>query len=216
VRSWICAIAPIPTEPTSAPGSRTNIEELSVSILPRITRRPGMRGMAAIALVSSLVLGVGVSVGSASAAKLPSTPTAAAPHCLTRVIGQEATGEFRLSTPSCYATMADVQRNAGSTASGGSSDGVAAFGGDFVIGTHYDGSGFSGASISVVGSDCYGGYLNLTGWWANRVSSTANGCPSINHYYWPNLGGTHETTQGGGGNLWSHNNLSESISYTGW
>jgi hypothetical protein len=89
-------------------------------------------------------------------------------------------------------------------------------GGTWIIGSHFDGFGYSGSSFSVEGSDCYGGYLNLTGWWANRVSSTINGCPAIRHYYWPDLGGSYETTSGFGGNLNALNNLSESISYTGW
>jgi hypothetical protein len=186
-----------------------------VSTLPRFTRRPRRHAFVAFALVSSLVLGT---MGTASAAKTPSTPTEAAPHCLTRVTGKLASGELQLSTPTCYATMAEVLLNAagGGAVNGRSSGGgVAAFG-TFIIGTHFDGFGFTGASISVQGSDCYGGYINLTGWWANRVSSTINGCPAIVHYYWPNLGGTFETTYGGGGDLTYMNNLSESIAYSGW
>jgi hypothetical protein len=181
-----------------------------VSILPRITRRPNRRPAVVLAVASTLVISAVVSIGAATAASTtpPSTPTSAAPHCLTRVTGKSASGELRLSTPVCYSTFAHVQLRAGG--------GVVALGGDFIIGTHYDGASFSGASISVQGSDCYGGYINLTGWWANRVSSTINGCPVVNHYYWPNLGGSSEATTGFGGNLSSLNNLSESISYNGW
>ena len=174
---------------------------------------PRRRRVLALTLASALVLSVVVSVGTASAAK-------AAEHCLARVIGQSETGELQLSTPVCYATYADVLANVGGSASAkraGSGGGMTTMsGGTFILGTHYDGSGWSGSSFSVEGVDCYGGYLNLTGWWANRVSSTYNGCPSIGHHYWPNLGGASETTSGFGANLTSLNNLSESISYSGW
>ena len=179
-----------------------------MSIFPRFARRPNRRTVLCLVVASTIVFSAVVSVGAASAAP-PSTPTSAAPHCLTRVTGKSASGELRLSTPACYATLTAVLLKA----AGG---GVVALSGDFILGTHYDGAGYTGASISVVGSDCYGGYINLTGWWANRVSSTANGCPEIWHYYWPNLAGTSEPTTSGGGNLTSLNNLSESISYNGW
>ena len=176
-------------------------------IFVSFTRRPNERTVLGLA-VASLLFSATLSIGPASAA-VPSTPTSAAPHCLTRVTGKSASGELRLSTPACYSTLTAVLLKA----VGG---GLVALSGDFILGTHYDGANFTGASISVQGSDCYGGYINLTGWWANRVSSTANGCPEIYHYYWPDLAGTSEATYGGGGNLSSLDNLSESISYTGW
>jgi hypothetical protein len=192
------------------------------------------RALATIALVSSLVLTAAVSAGTASAAQAPpSAPTADAPHCLTRVTSRTATGELLLSTPECHATFAAVVERSGRSVTSQSITpaqahqqglvGVAAGGGGmttmsdtWLIGTHFDGANYTGASISVEGSDCYGGYINLTGWWANRVSSTINGCPAIVHYYWPDLGGTNETTYNFGGNLSGLNNLSESIAYTGW
>jgi hypothetical protein len=178
-----------------------------VSIFPRFTRRPNRRTVLGLAVASTFLFSATVSVGAASAAKTPpSTPTSAAPHCLTRVIGKSASGELQLSTPVCYATFTTVLLKA--------EGGVVALS-DFIIGTHYDGANYTGASISVQGSDCYGGYINLTGWWANRVSSTDSMCPQVKHYYWPDLGGSYESTYGSG-NLSSLNNLSESISYTGW
>lgn len=182
-----------------------------MSMLSRFIRRPSGRTVVGLTLASSLICSAVVSIGAASAAvkSPPSTPTSTAPHCLTRVTGKSASGELRLSTPACYATFADVLVRAG----GG---GVVASSGTWIIGTHYDGANYTGSSISVQGSDCYGGYINLTGWWANRVSSTINGCPTVGHYYWPDLGGSSENTYGFGGNLYTLNNLSESISYSGW
>jgi hypothetical protein len=205
-----------------------------VSIFTSNASRPRKRSAIAITLASCLVLSTLGSVGAASAAaKPPTTPTDAAPHCLTRVIGKLASGELQLSTPACYPLFSDVLRNAGQPVSDKSispsqasqqgllglrapGGGAVALGLNGMIGVHFDGSGYSGASISVQGSDCYGGYINLSGWWANRVSSTINGCPAVVHYYWPNLGGSSEATYGGGGNLTWLNNLSESIAYAGW
>jgi hypothetical protein len=89
-------------------------------------------------------------------------------------------------------------------------------GGSGIIGVHFDGYNFTGSSFSVWGTDCYGGYINLSGYWANRVSSTINGCPVVAHYYWQNLGGPFESIYGAGSNLSYMDNLSESIAYQGW
>ena len=179
--------------------------------LPSTSPTRRRRRALAVALASAFMLSAVVSVGAASAAK------AAEQHCVARVIGHSESGELQLSTPVCYATYSEVLSHAGGSAgvqrSGAGSMSTLS---TFIIGTHYDGAGWTGSSFSVEGSDCYGGYLNLTGWWANRVSSTRNGCPTINHYYWPDLGGSSEATTGSGGNLSSLNNLSESIQYSGW
>ena len=117
------------------------------------------------------MFGALVSGGTASAGKLPSTPTASAPHCLTRVTGQLASGRYELSTPVCYASKEDVARNAAASADARGGGGVA-FGATFILATHYDGGGYSEASISIQGNDCYGGYLNLDVWWII-------GCPRL-------------------------------------
>jgi hypothetical protein len=180
---------------------------------PSTSPAPRRRRVLALALASALALSVVVSVGTASAAKTNE-------HCVARVIGRSESGELQLSTPVCYSTYSAVLANAGGsvgTKRAGSGGGVTTMsGGTFIIGSHFDGAGFSGASFSVEGVDCYGGYLNLTGWWANRVSSTINGCPTITHFVWPNLVGGSENTTGFGGNPTSLDNLSESIRYAGW
>ena len=83
-----------------------------------------------------------------------------------------------------------------------------------IIGIHYDGASFSGSSFSVSGSNCSGGYLNVSSTWNNRVSSTANGCPTIRHYDGYNLIGTNQSTTGFGGNLTYMDNRTSSIQYT--
>ena len=177
---------------------------------PFASPSPRRRRMMALLLTSALTLGA-VSGGAASAAK---TPTAGTQHCLARVIGRRASGEFQLSTPVCYATYTAVLEHVGQPVA---DKGVTTMsGGTFIIGTHYDGLNLTGSSFSVEGVDCYGGYINLTGWWANRVSSTWNGCPLIHHFYLQDLGGTWETTTPGDRNLSALDNLSESIQYAGW
>jgi hypothetical protein len=173
------------------------------------TRR--RRGLA-LTLASALVLSVVFSVATATAAK-------ANEHCLARVVGKSAAGELQLSAPACYATYSAVLANAGGSVgakSTGSEGATTMSGSTFILGSHFDGAGYSGASFSVEGVDCYGGYLNLTGWWANRVSSTMNGCATISHFVWPDLVGGSENTTGVGANLTSLNDLSESIRYAGW
>jgi len=207
-----------------------------VSIRPSTTHRQMARTVIALTLAASLALGAIVVAGQASALArvAPSTPTAAAPHCLARVTGSAPSGELQLSTAACYATFAEVLQNAGYVVTNKKitptealeqgfiglkapgSGGALSLSGGGIIGTHFDGFNSTGSSFSVWGSDCYGGYINLTGFWANRVSSTLNGCPVVVHYYWPNLGGSSEALYGSGGNLSSLNNLSESIAYTGW
>src|SRR5690606_8486404 len=85
---------------------------------------------------------------------------------------------------------------------------------DWPIGIHYDGANFTGDSVTVVGADCTGGWLNLPGSWNDRISSTLHGCPHIKHHLHVNLTGTSQTTSAPGGNLGSTlNNEVSSIQY---
>lgn len=86
--------------------------------------------------------------------------------------------------------------------------------GSTVLGIHFDGTNYSGSSFAVVGSDCGGGYVNMSTAWDDRVSSTANGCPQVDHFTNPNLVGVSESTTGSGGNLLILSNLVSSIRYT--
>ena len=83
----------------------------------------------------------------------------------------------------------------------------------FAIGIHYDGGSFTGATMTVVGSNCSGGWLNVSAAWNNRISSTEHGCPRIRHYNGANLTGASQTTVAPGGNLTSLNNATTSIRY---
>lgn len=83
----------------------------------------------------------------------------------------------------------------------------------FVIGIHHDGFGGTGSSFSVTGNDCAGGSLNLGTDWNNRISSTTNGCPAIDHFDGFNLFGAVQTTYGAGADLGTMNNRASSIRY---
>lgn len=146
-------------------------------------------------------------------------------HCVVEVVGQEPSGEFIVTEPTCYSTFpqAVAAMSDGVLRLPPDSTGVLAFGDEglattlssFTLGIHYDGLGGSGSSISVVGSSCTGGWWNTPSSWRNRISSTYNGCNQLRHYDNPNKSGSYETTWGSGStdNLGPLNNRTESVAY---
>jgi len=148
-------------------------------------------------------------------------------HCLVVVVGEEASGELIVSEPDCYASFEEAM----AVASGGLVSVEAAPSGEvlftdsdsgsllstFTLGTHFDGLNGTGSSISVVGSSCTGGYWNTGATWANRISSSWNGCYRVRHHDGPNKTGTYADTVGSGThNLPSYmDNKTESVSYWG-
>ncbi|HEU4523936.1 MAG TPA: peptidase inhibitor family I36 protein [Gemmatimonadales bacterium] len=136
-------------------------------------------------------------------------------HCVVHVIDKDETGQLIVSDPECYDTFTEAMTSEDVDAWGADAEtqvlGVVAA--TFTIGTHYDGANFTGASMSVVGSDCAGGWLNVSADWNNRISSTRNGCPRIRHYSGANLTGITQDTVTPGGNLTTLNNLTSSIRY---
>lgn len=84
---------------------------------------------------------------------------------------------------------------------------------DFTLAVHYDGSSFGGASLTVTGGNCAGGYINLPADWNNRISSTTLGCSVVKHYDSINITGTVETLTSSG-NLTYMDNRSTSVQYT--
>jgi hypothetical protein len=134
---------------------------------------------------------------------------AAERHCAATVVGQKASGEYVLSPMVCRASRDAALEAVGAVSTSGFSTQST-----FTIGTHFDGAGFTGSSFSVTGSDCNGGWLNLSSTWDNRVSSTLNGCPTVRHYDGDNLSGSSQATTGGGGDLTTLNNKTQSIKYS--
>jgi hypothetical protein len=146
-------------------------------------------------------------------------------HCLIEVDGQKRSGELIVSEPDCYATFEEAM----AAASGGlisaeqapsaqellSDPDAGSLLSSFTLGTHFDGLNGSGSSISVVGGSCTGGYWNTGAAWANRISSSWNGCYRLRHHDGPNKTGAYADTVGSGThNLPSSmNNKTESVSY---
>lgn len=140
-------------------------------------------------------------------------------HCLVFVVGQLEDGELVTSDPDCFSSLAlaDAWAALGAPAStfeSGGGERVVAVS-SFVLGRHYDGFNGSGSSIAIVGSSCTGGHWNTGSSWANRISSSYNGCPTLRHYDYPNKGGSSQYTSGAGttDNLSSMNNDAESVAY---
>lgn len=138
---------------------------------------------------------------------------------------QLSTGQLVLSGSRCYSTFAEAMMDASSgslvlppaTPSHilSSDNQVAAEVSSFTLGVHFDGANGSGSSITVTGSGCNGGWWNTGASWANRISSTYNGCGRLAHYDLPNKGGSVESTYGVGttDNLGILNNRAESVAY---
>jgi hypothetical protein len=164
-----------------------------------------MKRLAVVGVAVALVCGVGGTAG----AEAPEE------HCVVHVIGQEASGELILSEEECYSSFAAAMtaEKVGAFGDGAAALAEAAGVLTFTIGTHYEYAGFGGSSMSVVGSDCTGGWLNVSAAWNNRISSTRHGCPRIRHHSGYDLTGSSQTTLAPGGNLTTLDNLTSSIQY---
>jgi hypothetical protein len=162
---------------------------------------------AVLAAVAAIVLAYGYPAGASS-----SPPRN---QCVVHVVGHRANGQLVVSQRHCYTSFATAMRAEGVDAWGkGAAAKVEGLSlATFTLATHYDASTFTGASTSVVGSTCGGGWLNTSATWSNRISSTRNGCPRVRHYDGANLTGSFETTTGAGGALGALNNRTNSIQY---
>lgn len=159
------------------------------------------------ALMVMTMTWIGSGVGGAS------TVQATDNHCVVHVIGQQRSGELIVTDPVCYSSLDAAMEKEGVGAWGPDASQSEAAVATFTIGIHYDGFNFTGSSMSVVGSNCLGGWLNVSAAWNNRISSTEHGCPRIRHYSGFNLTGSTQTTYAPGANLSSLNNLTSSIQY---
>lgn len=147
-------------------------------------------------------------------------------QCVAQVVDQRSDGELVTGEPTCFDTFAEAM----SFASAGEVDlaldtpGSAVFtderigtlAASFTLGIHFDGFNGTGASIGIVGTSCSGGYWNALGFWANRISSSFNGCYHLRHYDKPSRVGSYFNTYGGGqvDNMASwFNNRTESVAY---
>ncbi len=160
-------------------------------------------------------------------------------HCVSQVVQVLGDGEMLLGPDVCFPTLEEALAygdanftgpklpatstkaskssslafGGGTQAAGGPSESTSGY---RRIATHYDGSGGSGSSRSFYGY-CSGGYINLSSYgWANRISSTYNGCNRIKHHDGNNASGGYCSTWGVGttDNVCSaYNNKANSTSY---
>jgi len=172
-------------------------------------------------LVVTMVLGVVAAAGAAA------DPLAES-HCVVRVVDELPSGELVTTSPECYSTLAAAV----TAAAGGRYRAPAGLSGrdlfldpsvgasvaSFTLGIHFDGRYGTGSSISVVGSSCTGGWWNTGAVWANRISSSWNGCYPLRHHDLPNRSGSRVDTVGSQAThtlpSWM-DNRTESVSYWG-
>lgn len=145
-------------------------------------------------------------------------------HCLLTVIGKDANNTFHTAPERCFKTFEEVLKAAGQA---DVQAGVtpltlrlkasAQLATSSIIGVHYDAANATGASLTVNGSTCVGGGLNVPLNWNDRISSTLNGCGTIQHFENTNYQNASFTTYGSGG--WTSftgaylNNRTSSIKY---
>jgi hypothetical protein len=146
-------------------------------------------------------------------------------HCVVVVVDETPDGELVTSRPVCFPTLLESQVaiEAGLIGTPGlalesatSGEGPASMLLSFTLGTHFDGVNGTGSSISVVGTACSGGWWNTGAGWANKISSSWNGCYRLRHFDSPNRVGSSADTIGVGStsNLPPvMNNKTESVSY---
>ena len=128
-------------------------------------------------------------------------------HCVVVVVDQRPDGELVTGPETCYPTPV------GAAGSSGGEAPTMQTTSSIVLAVHYDGANFTGSSLTVWGSACNGGYLNLSSSWVNRISSTNNICYRVRHFDGYSLTGASEDTVGSGGNLGGLNNAANSVQY---
>ena len=142
-------------------------------------------------------------------------------HCIIEVIGIEETGEFITAPPQCFASLADSLRAQGVDVPASRTeltldevieeDLLATA--SFTLAVHYNFANLTGASLSVTGADCGGGYLNLDASWIDRITSTYNACTNVTFYDGYDKTGSNESTGWGSQNLAGLNNAANSVAY---
>lgn len=142
-------------------------------------------------------------------------------HCVVQVVGQEKSGRYLTDEPTCYPTLAEALSGAGALVPEVARSGaltsdqveVAVASASSNLGIHFDGANRTGSSITVAGTTCGGGYVNLSTAWINRISSTINSCAVVNFWNGYDKTGNYEQTGFTTENLGALNNAANSIGY---
>lgn len=109
-------------------------------------------------------------------------------QCMTRLLSPEQMATGMPSQVRCYRTHAEMLSAAG----------IRSLAADQPLATHYLDANGLGASLTVYGSSCDGGGVNLSGPYDDAISSTRHLlCGRIKHFAEPNAGGDHQITTGG-------------------
>ena len=184
---------------------------------PTRSNRPRPRtraGVGAVALAGTLAaLPATVALPSTVAAS-PTEPDTES-HCVLEVVDQEATGELVTAPPVCFGTLAEALEYADGSPLGrddASSNDLAAAA-SMVLGVHFEHQDRTGSSITVSGTDCSGGYVNLSAAWINRISSTQNGCGTVTFFDGFGTSGASEVTGSSTVNLKALNDIANSVQY---
>ncbi len=131
------------------------------------------------------------------------------PHCATRMLTPSELDEGKMSSILCFSTRQLATRSL----DGHVADSVRRADTSGLVAIHYDSSGGSGTSLSIAGTDCNGGGINLDAAdpWNDLISSTRHQlCSKIKHFETYNAGpGASQLTENGSG--WSAN-LNSSVS----
>lgn len=176
---------------------------------------------ASLAAATALSFGVGdVGAATAPATVAPIDQPGAEIHCVLHIIGKHEDGEYITEDLGCFPTLAEalsathtIPDSKLARLSPALRATVLAAGASTSLGTHYADANRTGSSISVTGSNCDGGYLNLSTDWQNKISSTSGFCPVTRFFDSPSKTGKAEDTNPGTWNLVKLNDQSESIQY---
>ncbi len=151
-------------------------------------------------------------------AALPATAPAAAVsanQCMTRVLSSDEMRRGVESQITCYRTQTEMLAAAGlGTVGGGRDDGTRSTLDNQLLAIHYTDANGGGSSLSVFGTSCDGGGINLSGPFNDSISSTLHQlCGRIKHFADANGGGDNQITFGGLANLNASMNDRTSSSY---
>lgn len=175
----------------------------------------------ALAAVLATTVAGPASAASTDPVKLDREPTAAEwdsgrVSCLLTITGISDTREMLHGDPECWIvakgdTTPPWSRTSTDALAGAVEGSASTLAGFTTVGTHYDNTNFTGSTLTVAGTVCSSGWLNVPGSWVNRIGSTISPC-WVGHYDGNNLTGASEW--GSYISLTFLNNATNSIVYT--
>jgi hypothetical protein len=169
-------------------------------------RRQGSSTVRRVAVAAVVVLGVLGSPPLSAASSNDGPPSTAERHCVLWVDGVDDDGALVERAMTCDDTAMEAATRAGTATRSGS----------FTIGRHFTGTGYSGSSITIVGSVlCGGGVWKPSGFWNNNIESTLHYCGSspTRFYNSSTCGGSSLAVFSARSSLGSYNNITSCVRY---